>query len=691
MIFQKMIRRSPEELTFRIRQYFWNLNDRLRRKFGIKSGSLCSDENSEPGHFFIDKTDLADLRSVYEHQQPEMRLSLIQRADVICEHRFDLLGYQKLSFERDGYIDWHFDPLNAAVIPKIWWQGVMEADRLNGADPKVIWELNRHQYLVTLAQAFAISGEEKYRREVFDQLQDWMDKNPPKYGINWSSSLELAYRLIAWIWTWVLCDVINGFGELTGRFLSMLAIHAEHIENNLSVYFSPNTHLSGEALGLYYIGTVLPGLKGAQRWKTKGKRYLIECLDSHVLSDGGYMERTIWYHRYTTDIYLHFYLLGLKNKESDIERVGNKLEQIGFFLAASLQPDRRLPFIGDDDGGRLVPLDDLKGNDPRGLLRSLGVLFRNKAFNLIADECSEETLWLFGPQNASVVQEHADLTLQETSYVFPDTGFVFLRSDWTDNAIYLSFDCGPHGWRNGGHAHADMLSFQVFAGREALIRDPGTYSYQKPWRDFFRDAENHAIIRINGQYPAVPERLFHWSKVPEGKFLCFQQNEKISYAAGKMDAGDWQQVREIYLVRPYLIVVLDSIWASGEYDIEALYPLSDTGWTIDKGSCRSTFERRKCSIQWAPGTMYKIELKPSWQSAYYGQRNQAFVLRFSSRVNGLFTVATLINLSGEGYSINKHKEKGPMAFEIRRKQDNKSILTVKSSLDENRICAVFAE
>jgi hypothetical protein len=44
-----------------------------------------------------------------------------------------------------------------------------------------------------------------------------------------------------------------------------LYAQGRHIESYLSTYFSPNTHLTGEALGLYYLGTCLPELECARR------------------------------------------------------------------------------------------------------------------------------------------------------------------------------------------------------------------------------------------------------------------------------------------------------------------------------------------------------------------------------------------------------------------------------------------
>ena len=40
--------------------------------------------------------------------------------------------------------------------------------------------------------------------------------------------------------------------------LASIVAHAAHVERYLSLYYSPNTHLTGEALGLFYAGAVFP-------------------------------------------------------------------------------------------------------------------------------------------------------------------------------------------------------------------------------------------------------------------------------------------------------------------------------------------------------------------------------------------------------------------------------------------------
>ena len=58
--------------------------------------------------------------------------------------------------------------------------------------------------------------------------------------------------------------------------------------------------------------------------------------------------------------------------------------------------------------------------------------------------------------------------------VLPDSGYFVSR---TAAGGHLVFDAGPHGFLNGGHAHADALSVVLTVGGEPLLIDPGTGDY----------------------------------------------------------------------------------------------------------------------------------------------------------------------------------------------------------------------
>ena len=53
---------------------------------------------------------------------------------------------------------------------------------------------------MTLGQAYWLTRDERYARIFVAHLEAWMDANPPKLGINWASSLEVAFRSISWLW-----------------------------------------------------------------------------------------------------------------------------------------------------------------------------------------------------------------------------------------------------------------------------------------------------------------------------------------------------------------------------------------------------------------------------------------------------------------------------------------------------------
>src|SRR5262249_40397120 len=122
--------------------------------------------------------------------------------DILVNGRFDVLGYRRLSFGQP--VDWHFDPVWNRRAPLVHWSRIDALDASIVGDSKVVWELNRHQWLVTLAQAWALTREERYGDACIAAIDSWLEANPPGTGINWASSLEVAFRLISWCWTLVL-------------------------------------------------------------------------------------------------------------------------------------------------------------------------------------------------------------------------------------------------------------------------------------------------------------------------------------------------------------------------------------------------------------------------------------------------------------------------------------------------------
>src|SRR4029450_4192149 len=135
----------------------------------------------------------------------------------------------------------------------------------------------------------------------------------------------------------------------------------------LSYYFSPNTHLTGEALGLVYAGMLFPKMRRATRWREIGTRILLEELPRQVLPDGVYFEQATCYQRYTVGTYLHLLVLGRRNGLVLPDVVREGVERMLDFLLAIRWPNGSMPQIGDADGGRPLPLAARAAHGYRGV------------------------------------------------------------------------------------------------------------------------------------------------------------------------------------------------------------------------------------------------------------------------------------------------------------------------------------
>src|SRR6202008_22536 len=101
-------------------------------------------------------------------------------------------------------IDWHADRVHGVGAPRKLFYQIHYLDFDEVGDSRVTWELNRHQHFSTLAKAYWLTGDKKFADEVFRQWYHWHAENPYPVGINWASSLEVAFRSLSWLWTYFL-------------------------------------------------------------------------------------------------------------------------------------------------------------------------------------------------------------------------------------------------------------------------------------------------------------------------------------------------------------------------------------------------------------------------------------------------------------------------------------------------------
>ncbi|MFL6209340.1 MAG: alginate lyase family protein [Pyrinomonadaceae bacterium] len=604
--------------------------------------------------FFAAFNDRAETQAELQRRfGPQTEARLIARAHKITAGRFDLLGHSDLSFGQP--IDWHLEPVSGKRAPLVHWRRIDYLDASVAGDKKLIWELNRQQYFATLGRAYWYTRDELYAQTCAAHLSAWMDENPPKLSINWASSLEVAFRAISWLWALhFFKDSVHLTPALYLRALKFLYLHARHLETYLSTYFSPNTHLTGEALGLFYLGTLLPEFTCAARWRETGRHILLAELARHVRADGVYFEQASYYHRYTTDFYTHLFILARANGDALPAALAEKLTALLDHLLYITRPDGTTPFFGDDDGGRLVMLDERAPNDFRAALTTGAALFGRGDYKYVAGEVSEETLWLLGSAGLRAFDELAPHAPTHESRAFTDGGYYVLRDGWTPAANYMLLDCGPHGTLNCGHAHADALAFELAARGRTLLVDPGTYTYtgSAEMRDWFRSSAAHNTLTIDGASSSVPAGPFSWQHVAQATPRQWLSRPRFDYFTGAHDGylrlpAPATHTRSVLFLKGDYFIMRDRVETEGahRYDLNfhfapaaapILEPDAAPALHIDQPdqSGLDIFTFAADGGQWRSAE--------GWVSRCYGERTPAPVYVFSKAATGTQEFTTFL-------------------------------------------------
>lgn len=459
---------------------------------------------------------------------------IVAKADRICDGFFDLLGYEGLFF---GSVvpNWHLDPTTGITARKVHWSRIDLEDPQHTGNKKIVWELNRHQYFLTLGQAYWLTGNERYANTFIEHFESWCSENPPKIGINWLSSLELAFRAMSWIWAFrFFRDSPALAPDHAIKMLKVLHAHGRHIESFLSTYFSPNTHLTGEALGLYFLGMFFSGSADGGRWKELGYSILMEALDFQVRDDGVYCEQSTHYHRYTTDFYTNLLILRRAEGLPIESKHSLKLNGLYDFLLHVVQPDGTMPLIGDDDGGKLNFLDGSEVSDVRPTLALGAAILDRQDLKFASGAAAPELLWLLGEEGLSDFNRIEAREPEEKAKAFPESGYYTLRNSWNADADHLVISCGVHGFMNAGHAHADTLSFVLSMAGESIFMDPGTYCYtdDPDARRKYRSASAHNCLTVNGDSTSIPDGPFSWKTTVHGTVTDWESDGRAGRFRG---------------------------------------------------------------------------------------------------------------------------------------------------------------
>jgi Heparinase II/III-like protein/Heparinase II/III N-terminus len=467
-------------------------------------------------------------------------------ADEIIRGRFNVFALEGVDL---GFPpNWNRDPKTGTQAPLAFGKLLDYRNEHIVGDIKYLWEPNRHLELVTLAQAWHLTREVRYRNACRTLLDSWFEQCPYPKGPNWTSSLEHAVRLVNWSFAWHLLGshdstLFEGSEgrDFKSRWLQSIFQHCHFIHGHLSRFSSANNHLFGELSGLFIGASTWPLWKSSKAWRDEAQRELEMEATKQIHDDGVDREQATWYHHSVADMMLLTGLVGRANSSDFSRTYWARFESMLEFIASIMDVSGNVPSFGDSDDGVMVRFSPSRDfHVYRSLLATGAVLFSRADFKVKAGHYDDKTRWLLGDSAAESFESvRCEGVLLPVHRSFARGGYYILGDAFeTSEEIRVVAHAGPLGYLSiAAHGHADALSFTLSVGGHEILVDPGTFAYhtQNRWREHFRGTSAHNTLRIDGADQSVSGGNFLWTNHAKTSVLGFSADSQKDHLSCEHD------------------------------------------------------------------------------------------------------------------------------------------------------------
>lgn len=549
---------------------------------------------------------------------------LCREAEAIADGYVEALG-SGLSFVGTRP-DWHRDFKSGYVWPPHFYLDLEVTRLADDSDAKVPWELSRSHHLLTLARAYRLTGDQALASALEGQLESWLAVNPTGRGINWANAMEVAIRAVNWIWILRTLPQRTLSSALEQRLARSLLEHGAHIRHNLegTPYLRSN-HFLSDLLGLVAVGAAFRDHSDARHGLEYARRRLDREVVRQVHPDGIGFEASLPYHGLALEIFLvAAELLALADRPFS-PAAQERIARMAAASSALRHPRGRIPQFGDCDSGRILPGGFERPPTHDHLLSLSAVVLGTQPPPDVP--AHPELAWTLGLAAWVGAQPSAATDRDRTSLSFPDGGIYVLRS----NRIHLVVRCGDVGQNgNGGHAHNDLLSYELSVDDEPLIVDRGTYAYTSDARarNEFRSTRAHNVLSVDGLElnPIDPKVLFRLEQ--RARAVVDEWSPGTPRLAASHDGYEQigVQLRRVFTVDGPHVHVEDVLTGRGRHLVESRVHL-DAGVTVQR-LAPTAFAvargNRAFVIEWHG--VDEVTVEPTHVSPQYGVRQESLVL-----------------------------------------------------------------
>lgn len=503
----------------------------------------------------------------------------------------------------DNEYDWVTNPDTGYKydVSKHWTE--VEDIVKEAGDIKYVWEKSRFSYLYTVLRYDQSTGED-HSQFVFDQIEDWIDKNPLNCGPNYKCSQEISLRVLNWIFALYYYKSSDSLTEICfQKIINSIYWQIKHVYGNIN--FSRiavrNNHAITETLTLYIVGILFPWFPEAKKWKTKGKQWFETEIEYQIAEDGTYLQFSMNYHRVVVQLLTWGIAVADNNGERFCKKVYQRAYQsVNFLYQCQELSNGYLPNYGSNDGALFFKLSDSDYRDYRPQLDALHYLLTCE--NLY-DDIYEDRCWYTG--NWTCQREKFAPIKQKMGCVSFDIGGYYLIRE-QDTLTFIR--CGRHKDRP---AHADNLHIDVWYQGENILMDGGSYKYNTDASDinYFMGTRSHNTVMLdenNQMLKGARFIWFYWSQALStsiqelddsfsflGVVSCFEQlGQNITHTRKIIKKKNYQEwiVEDVILNKPKGIK-MRQLWHTQSLRID--FKSEEIKSTLSKGLYSECYGQKK--------------------------------------------------------------------------------------------------
>ena len=317
--------------------------------------------------------------------------------------------------------------------------------------PPLLWRYNLHYFDWLWALDYAGARQ---------AVAHWLAHHPlSRRNVGWQP-YPTSLRLMNWLvlFRGRFCRETESDPEFLRALWAGLYVQTEWLARHVETHIQAN-HLLENAVALALMGSRCD-TPAAGAWLQRGLALLARELPEQFLPDGLHYERSPMYHQRMLYLLLLLWTAGPAELRP---LVAERLTRGAAALRRLLHPDGDIALLNDSAFGIYTP--------PADLLRAA----------------------------AAACPAAADAGAADTGgWALPDAGYYGWRGA---DGSYLVMDAGAIGPDyQPGHAHGDMLSFELALGGRRVIVDAGVHDYLRGnLRRYCRSTRAHNTVELDGQ------------------------------------------------------------------------------------------------------------------------------------------------------------------------------------------------